>query len=303
MVAEIQAISEKDKQDIKFALEYGADFLSISCIRTIEDIEEVRLLLGSSKMKLLAKIENQQGMDNFEKILAVSDGIVIDRGYLGAEIDLELVTVAQKKMIKQANAAGKPILIANQMMETMRNHPRPTRSEASDVANAIFDNLDGLVLSGETAVGEYVLDSMNVIKQIAFQAEKNADYQDYQVKMIRNVPKPLGTSESIASSAVLCARQVNASIIVCITELGGTARLVAKYRPQIPVVASTLVRQTARQLSANFGLVPYYHSGTIDTVLMDTLKYAIELGLCEPGQVAVITSGQVIGFLEGIDLI
>lgn len=155
-------------------------------------------------------------------------------------------------MIKLANSAGKPILIANQMMESMRSHPRPTRSEASDVANAIFDGVDGLVLSGETAVGEYVLDSVCVMRQIAYQAEKNADYQDYQIKMIRNAPKPLLTSESIASTAVLCALQVNAAIIICITEMGGTARLAAKYRPQIPVVASTLVRQTSRQLCMPF---------------------------------------------------
>ncbi|KND02257.1 pyruvate kinase [Spizellomyces punctatus DAOM BR117] len=299
VIEDLPAVSDKDKADISYAMAQNVDFISVSCIRNIDDVEEVRLLLGNHKVKLLAKIENKRGMDNFESILKMADGIVIDRGYLGAEVDVDLVTVAQKKMISMANVAGKPILVANQMLESMRTNPRPSRSEAADVANAVMDGVDGLVLSGETAIGEYVLESVDSMRRIAYQAEKNTNYLEYQVKTMRSIPKPIPVSESIASSAVLAARQVDAAIIVCITELGGTARLVAKYRPQIPVVAATLIPQTARQLNVNFGLVPYYHTGTADTVIPDTLKYAVELGLCQPGQVAVVTSGQHIGFLEG----
>ncbi|KAJ3154455.1 hypothetical protein HDU89_008525 [Geranomyces variabilis] len=299
IINDLPAVSEKDKIDIGYAMKEQVDFISVSCIRNIEDVEEVRLLLGNHKVKVLAKIENKSGMDNFESILRMADGIVIDRGYLGAEVDVELVTIAQKKMISMANVAGKPILVANQMLESMRTNPRPARSEAADVANAVMDGVDGLVLSGETAIGQYVLESVNSMRRIAYQAEKNNNYLEYQVKTMRSVPKPIPVSESIASSAVLAARQVDAAIIVCITELGGTARLVAKYRPVIPVVAATLIPQTARQLNVNFGLVPYYHPGSADTVIMDTLKYAVELGLCRPGQVAVVTCGQHIGFLEG----
>ncbi|KAI9099745.1 pyruvate kinase [Phlyctochytrium arcticum] len=299
IIEDLPAVSEKDKEDVSFALNQEVDFISVSCIRNIEDVEEVRLLLGNHKVKLLAKIENKRGMDNFESILKMADGIVIDRGYLGAEVDVELVTIAQKKMISMANVAGKPILVANQMLESMRTNPRPARSEAADVANAVMDGVDGLVLSGETAIGEYVLESITAMRRIAYQAEKNTNYLEYQVKTMRSVPKPLPVSESIASSAVLSARQCDAAIIVCITELGGTARLVAKYRPQIPVVAATLIPKTARQLNVNFGLVPYYHTGSAETVIESTLRYAVELGLCQPGQVAVLTSGQHIGFLEG----
>ncbi|KAI8816277.1 pyruvate kinase [Fimicolochytrium jonesii] len=298
-INELPAISEKDKTDIAFALDQDVDFISVSCIRNVEDVEELRLLLGNHRVKLLAKIENKTGMDNYESILKMADGIVIDRGYLGAEIDVELVTIAQKKMIALANVAGKPILVANQMLESMRTNPRPARSEAADVANAVMDGVDGLVLSGETAIGEYVLDSVSAMRRIAYQAEKNTNYLEHQIKTMRSVPKPIPISESIASSAVLAARQANAAIIVCITELGGTARLVAKYRPLIPVIAATLIQRTARQLNVNFGLVPYFHAGSADTVIHDTLKYAVELGLCKPGQVAVVTSGQHIGFLEG----
>ncbi|KAJ3195436.1 hypothetical protein HK101_000208 [Irineochytrium annulatum] len=299
VIEELPAVSPKDAADITFAISQKVDFISVSCIRTIEDVEEVRMLLGNSKIKLLAKIENQRGMDNFESILGLADGIVIDRGYLGAEVDVELVTMAQKRMIMQANIVGKTILVANQMLETMKTNPRPTRAEAADVANAVMDGADGLVLSGETAVGNYIFESLDTMRRIAHQAEKNTNYVEYQMKMTRSVPKPISVSESIASSAVLAAHQVNAAIIVCITELGGTARLVAKYRAQIPVVAATLVQQTAKQMAATFGLVPYFHTGTAENVIYDTVRYAYELGLCKPGDIAIITSGQSIGFLEG----
>ncbi|KAJ3088172.1 hypothetical protein HK102_009400 [Quaeritorhiza haematococci] len=299
VIEDLPAVSEKDKADISFAIEQGVDFISVSCIRNIDDVEEVRLLLGNSKIKLLAKIENGRGMENFNSILKMADGIVIDRGYLGAEVDVETVATAQKKMIALANMAGKPVLVANQVLESMRSHPRPSRSEAADIANAVLDGVDGLVLSAETAVGQYVLEALATLRRIALQAERNTNYLEYQLKQMRSIPKPIAVSESIASSAVSCARQVNASIIICPTELGGTARLVAKYRPTIPVVAATLIEQTSRQLSMSFGVVSYYHNGSPDDIVHETMRFAVEVGLCSPGQIAVITSGQVIGFLEG----
>lgn len=299
VIEELPTVSPKDMKDIQFAIEQGVDFVSVSCIRHIEDVEEVRLLLGNSKIKLLAKIENRRGMDNFESILKLADGIVIDRGYLGAEVEIEEVTISQKRMIARANVVGKSVLIANQMLESMKTHPRPSRSEAADVANSVMDGVDGIVLSGETAVGQYVFESLSTMRRLAYKAELNCNYAEFQLKMTRSVPKPIGVSESIASSAVLTARQVNASIIVCITEFGGTAKLVAKYRPQIPVVAATLVRQTARQMAATFGLVPYFHRGDAENVIHETIKFAVELGLCKPGDIVVITSGQQVGFHEG----
>jgi pyruvate kinase len=254
--------------------------------------------LGNSKIKVLAKIENKHGMDNFESLLKLADGIIIDRGYLGAEVDLEYVVVAQKKMINMANRAGKPTFIANQILESMRTNYRPTRSEAADVANAVMDGADGLVLSAETAVGDYVIDSLRQLRNICFKAEQNTNYLEYQMKAMRNVTKPIHVNESIASSAVLCARQVGAKLILILTEMGGTARLVAKYRPLLPVMAATTFQQTARQLEAHFGLVPFYHSNP-DNVIDESLKYAVEIGLCKSGDICVVTSGQVIGFKEG----
>lgn len=192
-------------------------------------------------------------MDNFESILKMADGIVLDRGYLGAEVDVDLVVIGQKKMIAQANVAGKSVLVANQILESMVSHPHPTRSEAADVANAVMDGVDGFVLSSETAIGNHVFEVLKVARRIATQAEKATNYLEYQMKAMRNVTKPIHVNESIASSAVLCARQVGADIIVCITEAGGTARMVAKYRPLIPVIATTMNRQTAcRNMKLNF---------------------------------------------------
>ncbi|KAI8617017.1 pyruvate kinase [Chytriomyces sp. MP71] len=299
VIEELPTVSPKDALDIKFAIKHNVDIITVSCIRSLEDIQEVRLLLGNSKTKIFAKIENKRGLDNFEEILRTADGIVIDRGYLGAEIDVEVVTMEQKRMIMMANILGKSVLVANQMFESMKSNPRPTRSEAADTANAVMDGADGLVLSAETAIGNYVFEALDVMRRVASQAERNTNYLDYQVKMTRSVPKPISVSESIASSAVLTASQVNAAIIIVITELGGTARLVAKYRPQIPCIAATLVEQTARQMAATFGLVPFFHDGKDNTVIRESVKFAIELGLCRPGDIAVITSGQSIGFLEG----
>lgn len=299
VIEDLPALSEKDRADIYFALDHQADFISVSCIRSFADVEEARILMGNTRTKLLAKIENKMGLDDFESILKMADGCVIDRGYLGAEIELEMVTTEQKRCIQTANTQGKLILVANQMLESMRENPRPTRSEASDITNAVMDGADGLVLSGETAIGKYVVESCQIMRKLAKQAENSVNYSDYAIGMMRLIPKPIGVSESIASSAVVCARQVNAAVIVCITELGGTARLVAKYRPQIPVIAATLIDQTARQLNLSFGIVPFYHSGSADTVIKETLAFAVQKGLCKPGQIAVITSGQVIGFLEG----
>ena len=239
-----------------------------------------RFLLGNSQIKLIAKIENKRGMDNFESILRMSDAIVIDRGYLGAEVDIDIVATAQKRMIGLANTAGKPVLVANQVLESMKSHPRPTRSEAADIANAVMDGTDGLVLSSETAVGEYVVESINTMRKIALQAERQTNYLEYSLKQMRNVPKPIGVSESIASSAVMCARQVNANVIICLTELGGTARLVAKYRPPVPVVAATMFRKTAQQLGMCFGVVPYFHDGPQDLLISETMrKFLLAFGI------------------------
>jgi pyruvate kinase len=244
------------------------------------------MLIGNSRIKVLSKIENERSLENFEAILKISDGLVIDRGYLGAEVEVEFVTTAQKHIIATANVAGKPVFVSNQMLESMKEHPRPSRSESSDVANAVLDGADGLVLSGETAIGKYINEAVQVMRRIAWHAERGINYPEWQAKLMKVIPKPIGISESIASSAVLCARQVNAALIMCITEFGGTARLIAKYRPNIPVIVATLVRQTAAQMAVTFGVVPYYHAGEPGSIVYDALKFAVDLRLCHPGEVS-----------------
>ncbi|KXS20159.1 pyruvate kinase [Gonapodya prolifera JEL478] len=299
VIEELPAVSDKDAQDLKFALDNQADFVSVSCIRNLDDVQEVRLLLGNSRTKLLSKIENERSLENFEAILKISDGIVIDRGYLGAEVDVEYVTSAQKQVIAMANTAGKPVLVSNQMLESMKDHPRPSRSEAADVANAVLDGADGLILSAETAIGKFMIEAVTTMRRISWHAEKGNNYVEWQAKLMRTIPKPIGISESIASSAVLCARQVGAACIIAVTEFGGTARLISKYRPSIPIIVATLIRQTARQMGVSFGIVPYYHPGSPETILYETVRFIVELGLAKPGDIVVVTSGQNIGFLEG----
>jgi pyruvate kinase len=259
MIRDLPAVSEKDKNDILFAIENECDFVSVACLRDQADLQEVRLLLGNSDIKIIGVIENERGMQNFDSILKFADGICIDRGYLGAEVELETVVIAQKRMINMANRAGKPVFISNQILENMTHNYRPTRSEAADVANAVMDGADGLVLSAETAIGQYVCESLDALRKICLKAEHNTNYLEYQMKAMRNVTKPIHVNESIASSAVLCARQVGAKLILIITERGGTARLVAKYRPIIPVLAATTSMHTARQLESHFGLLSYRH--------------------------------------------
>lgn len=201
-------------------------------------------------------------------------------------------------MIQLSNLAGKPVLIAHQVLESMTTGPRPTRSEVSDIHNSIMNGVDALVLSSETATGLNPISTIQMLSKIIFEAEKETNYPEFQQRLMKMCPKPQPTSESIASSSVSCARKTNASLIVCLTELGGTAKLVAKYRPEIPVIGATKVATTARQLNMCFGVKPYYVEGEVD-LLKKVIDYAVGLGLVKRGEIVVVTSGQVIGFAEG----
>ena len=273
---------------------------------------EVRKLLGSSRIKLLSKIENKAGSDNFESILKISDGIIIDRGYLGVEIDVQQVALRQKAIIRMCNLVGKPVLVANHVLETLCDHPRPTRSEASDITSVIMDGVDALVLSAETALGKYPVESLKWLSSISLQVEKSIDYHHFKMNILRFVEKPVGISESIASSAVKCAREVNASCIIVVTEAGGTARLVSKYRTSTPVIVATSDALTARQLTTSFGLIPFHHATATATsddknvksdskndILEAAMNFAVDQGFGRVGDPVVVASGQVHGFLEG----
>ena len=295
---------EKDVQDIQFAISLQADFITLSCIHSENEVMEVRKVLGNSKIKILSKIENKDGLENFDKILRVSDGIIIDRGYLGVQIDITKIALVQKDIISRCQLAGKPVWLANQLLESMVKLAQPSRSEASDVTSAVVDGTDGLILSSETSIGAYPTESLYWLRKICFEAERHIDYGEVQLAMMRAVPKPIPVPESIACSAVKCAREVEASCIFVFTETGGTGRLLSKYRPAIPVVVTTNNLMTARQMNASFGLISYFHPDNLveeEACLRKATFFALELGLVKMGDHVVILSGGTMGLDSGMN--
>eukprot|EP00761_Pharyngomonas_kirbyi_P013001 gb/GECH01013028.1/.p1 GENE.gb/GECH01013028.1/~~gb/GECH01013028.1/.p1 ORF type:complete len:497 (+),score=99.30 gb/GECH01013028.1/:1-1491(+) len=292
---ELPAITEKDQRDLLFGVDQGVDIVAASFVRKASDVLEIRKVLGDAgaHIKIISKIENREGIDNFEEILAVSDGIMVARGDLGVEIPLEKVCLAQKMMISKCNAAGKPVITATQMLETMVNNPRPTRAEATDVANAVFDGTDCVMLSGETAKGDYPAAAVSIMSQICGSAEGVYDYRSAFLALRNAAPNPMSMVEAVCSSCVKTATDLKAQLIITITETGNTARLVSKYRPFCPVFVITAHRETARQLMVSRGLFPVVVGSVIGTqgVINKTIRVAKEKGVVKSGDFVVVTSG------------
>ncbi|KAJ0396171.1 hypothetical protein P43SY_006214 [Pythium insidiosum] len=249
----LPTLTEKDEDDlVNFGLVQGVDFIAASFVRTGKDIENIRAVLGprGRAIKIIAKIESQEGLENFDEILEKTDGIMVARGDLGMEIPPEKVFLAQKMMIRKANIAGKPVVTATQMLESMIKSPRPTRAECTDVANAVLDGTDCVMLSGETANGEYPVDAVQMMAKICVQAEGAIHYDELYQALRNSVLETSGamsTQEAIASSAVKTAIDICAKMIVVLTETGTTARLISKYRPSQPILVLTALGETARQ--------------------------------------------------------
>lgn len=318
-------LKRKDREDLELAIELEVEFVTVSCVRNAADLDEIKSIIYKDQNnnrtaahcnpRLLAKIENKSGLESFESILAQSDGIIIDRGYLGVEIDLASISTIQKLLVQGCTMKGKPVLIANHILESMRELPRPSRSEASDIASAVFLGGDGYILSSETAIGAYPVESLQWLRRLCTESETHLDHLDFQLRLLKENTKPVLISESIASSTVKCAREVDASCIIVSTEGGGMARLIAKYRPSIPIIAGCGDDHVAGQLAASFGIIPIAikcdpnnnnnnnnnNTCQIDPtqVVYESLKHAISLGIIENGNRVVVASGQVDGFLDG----
>jgi pyruvate kinase len=302
VLVDLPAVTEKDKQDLEFGVKNGVDFIAASFVRKPQDVEDIRQVLGSrgQNIKIISKIENAEGLENFDQILEVTDGVMVARGDMGVEIPIEQVCIAQKMIIAKCNTAGKPVITATQMLETMTFNPRPTRAEATDVANAVFDGTDAVMLSGETAKGKFPVEAVETMSRICIIAELCLD-QRKAFSNIRNAvltqSGTMNVSETIASSAVKTANDVNAGMLLTITETGNTARLVAKYRPQPPVLAITQNKETARQLMVSRGIYPLVVGSVIGAESI--IKRAIELqkdkGNLKPGEYVIVTSGVIEG--------
>lgn len=301
-VVDLPTLTEKDVDDLQqFGVKHGVDFIAASFVRKGSDIDRIREVLGEEGkgIKIIAKIENQEGMENYDDILEKTDGIMVARGDLGMEIPIEKVFLAQKMMIRKCNLVGKPVVTATQMLESMITNPRPTRAECADVANAILDGSDCVMLSGETANGEYFREAVQMMASTCVQAEKLIDH-DAQFTFIRDKSLKSGgymsRTETLASSAVKTARDLGSALIVVISKSGNAARLVAKYRPNCPVIAITATESVARQISGYMkGCIATTTDGLseVDKIFEQRLQQARAEGMCKEGDTVVCLQGEL----------
>jgi pyruvate kinase len=294
----LPGMTEKDANDIRFGIEQGVDFIAASFVRRASDVLEIRELLEDNKasqIHIVPKIENQEGVDNIEEILEVSDGLMVARGDLGVEIPAEEVPLVQKDLIKRCNALGKPVITATQMLDSMQRNPRPTRAEASDVANAIFDGSDAIMLSGETAAGLYPVEAVKTMNNIASRAEQALNYKD----ILQNRSRLSGTTitDAIGQSVAHTALNLNVSAIVTPTESGHTARMISKYRPKAPIIAVTSEESVSRKLALVWGVTAQMgaKATTTDEMLDLSVQESINTGQVKYGDTIVITAGVPVG--------
>lgn len=300
------AISERDREEVARVTGLGIDYVAMSFVRRPEDLTDLRALLPRP-VRLIAKIEKDTALENLTGILAVTDAIMVARGDLGVELPFEEVPLAQKRLIREANLAAKPVITATQMLESMIHAPRPTRAEVSDVANAILDGTDAVMLSAETAVGEYPLKAVQAMVRIAAELEqtrpirsaaldlKSGRATDPDPRLGRRESDHGGTRTETAIAVATCAAAelMRSPVIVCFTSSGFTARTVASYRPGVPIFALTTEPETFRQLSLIWGVVPALvdHLPTYEDMLPEARKRLLEAGLAEPGDRVVVTAG------------
>ena len=293
----LPGITEKDAADIRFGLENDIDFIAASFVRKAQDVLEIREILEEMDMnhvQIISKIESQEGIDNIEEIIKVSDGIMVARGDLGVEIPAEIVPMVQKDIIKKCNAAGKAVITATQMLESMQQNPRPTRAEASDVANAIFDGTDATMLSGESANGAYPVESVATMARINREAEKSMlKLGTYQINQFNKSD----VTESIGLAVARAAKDLGVKCIVAATESGYTAKMISKYRPDANILAVTFDERTKRSLSLNWGVHPTVAEkpSTTDEMFDLASKKAVELGFASEGDLILITAGVPVG--------
>ncbi len=291
-------ISEVDKADILFGVEMGFEFLAASFARCKDDILEIRKILkdSNSDMKIIAKIENMQGIENLEEILEVSDGIMVARGDMGVEVPMEEVPVLQKKMIKMANAQGKHVITATQMLESMIKNPRPTRAEATDIANAIYDGTTAIMLSGETAAGAYPVEAVSTMARIAESAEKDIDYHHRMMQNGANAVKEDITT-AIAYATCSTAMDIKAVAIITVTLSGFTAAAISRFKPGCRIIGCAMSEKVCAQLNLLWGVNPIQlkKENNTEELFADAVEEAKKAGYIKTGDMVVITAGVPLG--------
>lgn len=299
VVLGMEYMSQKDIDDIKFGIEQDFDFIAASFVRSAFDVLEIKRVLeqnGGENIQIISKIENRQGVDNVEAILKVSDGIMIARGDMGVEISFDELPSIQKKLIKQCYSAGKKVITATQMLESITHNPRPTRAEISDVANAVYDGTSAVMLSGETAVGEHPVLALKTMAQICIKTEEDIDY----IKRFENMQhrKMTSVSNAISHSSCTTAHDIGAAAIITVTQSGYTSRQISSYRPNCPIISGTVNKKIWRQLNLSWGVTPILteFKDTSDELFEHAVKRSVEeTNLVSKGDAVVLTGGSPIG--------
>ncbi|CUN13752.1 pyruvate kinase [Turicibacter sanguinis] len=290
----MEFISEKDRADMIFGCEMQVDYIAASFVRRAEDVLAIREIFaeqGNTHTQIIAKIENQEGVDNMDSILEVVDGIMVARGDLGVEVPAEDVPLIQKEIIAKCNAAGKIVITATQMLESMQKNPRPTRAEVSDVANAIFDGTDAIMLSGESAAGQYPLEAVETMARIARRTEQALDHQEIIARAMASSSRDVASAMGLAVADTV--EDLGAQAVIACTQSGATARAISKYRPSAPVIAATSCEKTATSLALYWGVQPVVVAETANTdeLLKTAATVATEVAGLEAGETAVVTAG------------
>ncbi|MDO5018451.1 MAG: pyruvate kinase [Lagierella massiliensis] len=290
----LPSITDKDYDDLLFGIENGIDFVAASFIRKADDVINIRKILeknGGNEVQIISKIESQEGVDNLDEIMEATDGIMVARGDLGVEIRTEIMPLVQKKIIRKANISGKPVITATQMLDSMIRNPRPTRAEVTDVANAIIDGSDAIMLSGETAAGSYPVEAVRVMSEIAMSTEISKDFKDSN--KVRSTWTDGLTTSSISRSTKGLSEELKASAILTATTTGSTSRAVSRLRPNTMIIAATYDRSVMRKLALSWGVYPVISDicTSTDEVIDRSIKAALDKKLLKEGDLIVITAG------------
>jgi pyruvate kinase len=297
LTLDVECVGKQDLEDARFGIEHGVDWMAVSFVRTAADLQSLRDLIRSmgAPVRLIAKIEKHEAVENLDSILAAADGVMVARGDLGLEIPLEEVPLVQKKIIHASNAAGLPVITATQMLQSMVQNPYPTRAEVADIANAIFDGTDAVMLSEETAVGRFAPQTVRMMARIAARTEAALDYQ--RIHQLKLDAAATTVAEAIAQGCLEIAEDLKARAIICSTTSGSTARLISKNRPRAPVIGATSSPETYRQLALSWGVVPVMVPAThhTDTRLADAVRVARDRQLVASGDLVVIVGGVPVG--------
>lgn len=293
----VSSLTERDIDFLHFGLEKGVDMVALSFVRSVDDIQRAREIIAATGRRplLIAKLEKHEALDNLDQILAAVDGLMVARGDLGVEIPIEQVPLQQKRIIEAANHVGKPVITATQMLESMVSNPRPTRAEVTDVANAIFDGTDAVMLSGETAMGAYPIQAARMMDRVAREVEPKLPYAEMLQRKERDLEST--TFDAISYAAVHTAQQLGAKLIVAFTSLGLTARQVAKYRPRVPILAATPDIDGWHRLTVTWGVTPFLvpQAASIEEMTLMAKSAALNTGMAESGDKIVILAGVPIG--------